>query len=71
MGKLLIHIVPAIGLGFVIQIIFHEIGHLLGGLLTGWSFLYLQLYRLVILIDYKRLKIRIVGDIGVLCILNP
>lgn len=71
MGKLLIHIVPAIGLGFVIQIIFHEIGHLLGGLLTGWSFMYLQLYRLVILIDNKRLKIRIVGERGYRCIMYP
>ena len=48
MERVLLHIVPAIAIGFIMQLIIHETGHLVGGLLTGWRFSYLQLYNLVL-----------------------
>lgn len=34
-------------LSYLLQVAFHEIGHLLGGLLTGWKLIYLQVFHLV------------------------
>ena len=34
----LIHIIPASINHLLFQVILHEIGHLLGGLFTGWHF---------------------------------
>ncbi|NLL00984.1 MAG: hypothetical protein GX271_10025 [Clostridiales bacterium] len=71
MGKILIHIIPAIAIGFLVQIILHELGHLIGGLITGWKFLYLQIYKLIIKREKHRLKIMIVGEVGYRCIMYP
>ena len=71
MGEIIIHIIPAIGCGFVLQLILHELGHLISGLFTGWKFLYLQIYRLVFKRVNNKLKLIIVGDIGYKCIMYP
>ena len=64
MERILLHIIPAIAIGFIVQIVLHEIGHLIGGLLTGWRFLYMQLYTLVLKRDNKGLKLVVVRDKG-------
>lgn len=71
MGKVLLHIIPAISIGFIIQILIHEIGHLLGGLLTGWKLLFIQIYRLLLKRTEKRLKVLVVKDKGFKCIMYP
>ena len=71
MGKVLFHIILAIGLGFIMQIVLHEVGHLIGGFLTGWRFLYLHIYKIVIKRESSRLKLMIVGEIGYKCIMYP
>lgn len=71
MSKILIHIIPAITLGFIIQIILHEVGHLIGGLLTGWKFLYLHLYSFVLKRENRRIKKMIVSERGYKCIMYP
>lgn len=71
MERILLHIIPAIAIGFIVQIVLHEIGHLIGGLLTGWRFLYMQLYTLVLKRDNKGLKLVVVRDKGFKCIMYP
>ncbi|HHT88922.1 MAG TPA: hypothetical protein GX002_07930 [Clostridiales bacterium] len=71
MERVLLHIVPAIAIGFIMQLIIHETGHLVGGLLTGWRFSYLQLYNLVLKKESKRLKRMVINDIGFKCIMYP
>lgn len=71
MAKILLHIIPSIGLGFIMQVIIHEAGHLIGGALTGWKFLYLQLYRLVLVREDRKIKIKVVNEIGYRCIMYP
>lgn len=71
MEKLLIHTVPAILSGFIIQTILHEIGHLIGGLLTGWRLLYLQLYSLVLKKKDKGYTLTVVSNKGFMCIMYP
>lgn len=67
----LIHIIPAVLITFLFQVILHEIGHLLGGLFTGWAFLFIHIYRFVIIRSDKGLGVRIVNDIGFQCIMYP
>lgn len=71
MSNILMHIIPAIGLGFIIQVILHETGHLIGGFLAGWKFLYLQLYTIVLKREDRRIKIMSVSERGYRCIMYP
>lgn len=71
MGKTIVHFLPALVSGLIVQLVLHEAGHLLGGLLTGWEFLYLQIYGLVVKRESKKLKLMTVGDTGFRCIMSP
>ncbi|MDD4112814.1 MAG: hypothetical protein PHC56_07255 [Herbinix sp.] len=71
MGRVLMHIILSIGLGFIMQLILHELGHLFGGLITGWRFLYLQIHRLIIKRENKRIRLMIIGERGYKCIMYP
>ncbi|NLO08664.1 MAG: hypothetical protein GX129_02190 [Clostridiales bacterium] len=71
MGWVLINIIPAMGFGFIFQLIIHEVGHLIGGLISGWRFLYLQIYRLVIKWENKWLNITTTREVGCKCIMYP
>lgn len=71
MGKILIHIIPAICSCLFIQIILHEIGHFVGGHLTGWKLIYIQLHRFIIKQTDKGMKIMVVKGVGYRCIMYP
>lgn len=71
MGSLLIHVIPAILISFLLQIILHEIGHLIGGVITGWKLLYIQIHTLVINKASKGLSIQLVDSNGYQCIMYP
>lgn len=71
MEKVLLNTIPAIFTGFIVQILIHEIGHLIGGIITGWKFLFIQVYRLVLKRTNKGLKFDVVKDRGFKCILYP
>lgn len=71
MGRMLIHIIPAICISFIVQIVLHELGHMIGGLITGWRLLYIQVHKLVFNREDRRLKIIVAGDIGYRCIMYP
>lgn len=71
MEKIIIYLVPAVLISFVLQLILHEVGHLIGGLITGWKFLYIHVYRIVILREDKRLSLMIVKEKGYRCIMYP
>lgn len=70
---IIIHSIPAIILSFVVQLLFHEIGHLIGGMLTGWRFIYLQLFNVTVT---KRMRLsaftfKIVDISNFQCIMYP
>lgn len=68
---LIFHTIAGSILSFFLHLIFHEIGHLLGGLLTGWSFLYLQLFNLALVKENKTISFRIVSSCNFQCIMSP
>ena len=39
--------VAALAVGLILNVILHEFGHLLGGLLTGWRFVYFSIFNLL------------------------
>ena len=71
MGGILIHLMPAILISFIVQVLLHEIGHLIGGIITGWRFLFLQIYRLVLKKEDNKMRLTIVSDVGFQCIMCP
>lgn len=71
MKDILLHLIPAVVSGFVLQTILHELGHLLGGLITGWRLLYIQIYRLVIKRGSGIVRISVVEERGFKCIMCP
>ena len=71
MEEFIINLIPAIIAGFIIQVILHEIGHFIGGKVTGWSFLFIQIYRFLIRRTDKGLRLLITNDIGFQCIMYP
>jgi hypothetical protein len=58
---------------FTIQIIFHELGQCMFGLLTGWKLIYLQIWKIVFYHDRKtdQYKFKTVSCMGFQCIMNP
>lgn len=71
MVTLLIHVVPAATLSFLIQLIMHEVGHMIGGYITGWRLIYLQVFHLAIVKKDKRLLIVFVPSNNCQCIMYP
>lgn len=71
MKMFIFHLIPAIIINFIVQIILHETGHLIGGRTSGWKFLYIQVFNIVLLKTDKRLKLMIVKDKGYRCIMYP
>ncbi|NLJ96722.1 MAG: hypothetical protein GX321_06175 [Clostridiales bacterium] len=71
MEKILIHLIPAILISFMAQLILHEIGHFIGGFISGWRFLYIQVHKIVLLRTDYRLRFKIVKDKGYRCIMYP
>lgn len=69
--KFIIHLPLAAILGFVLQIIIHEIGHFIGGLITGWRFLFIQIFNLVVLQKDNKISFMVSRDIGFKCIMAP
>lgn len=71
MRRLLIHIGPSICLGFITQLILHEIGHLLFGLITGWELLSIQIHKFVLKKVNSKLRLITVGENHYRCIMYP
>ena len=71
MKLVIIHLIPAIIICFVIQIILHEIGHLIGGIVSGWKFLCIQIHNIVLHKTNKGLNLKLVKDKGYRCIMYP
>lgn len=71
MKEILINIAPAVCIGFLMQLVLHELGHLIGGLLTGWKIIYLQLFYMIIARENKKLKFKITSTCDYQCIMYP
>ncbi len=71
MSNMLIHILPAIGASLLIHLIIHEAGHLLGGLLTGWRFLHLQVNHIAVVRHMKGIRFKFLPSINYQCIMYP
>ena len=62
-----------LGASVVLQIFFHELGHLIGGLLSGYQFLSFRLFSICLVYDGKQLKwvkMKVPGTLGQ-CLLIP
>lgn len=68
---ILINIIPAVLLSIIIQLAFHEIGHMLAGLITGWRLIYLQLYHLALIKENSKYRIKLVPTLNCRCIMYP
>ena len=75
-GKVMVIIYSSLGMSFVsiyLNIIFHEAGHLLFGLLTGYSFLSFRIYSLTFIREQGKLRLKkfsIPGTAGQ-CLMAP
>lgn len=71
--KLLIYFLISMGLGSFIQIIFHELGHLILGLVTGYEFVSFRIGGLTIIKIDGKLKLKRYGieGTGGQCLLSP
>ncbi len=57
-------------ISYLLQILFHEIGHMLAGVLTGWRLLFLQFFHVVLKKD-KSISLSIVPSSACRCIMSP
>lgn len=71
MKDLLINAIPSIVAAFMIQLVMHEIGHLIGGLITGWRFIYLQVFHIAIVRENNRLIMKRTDTKSCQCIMYP
>ena len=67
---LVLHTAFAVILSYGINIVLHELGHLAGGALTGWRFLYLQIGNIVVL-KREEYQIKRMIERGCQCIMSP
>lgn len=49
MIDILINAIPSITIAFIVQLLLHEVGHLIGGIVTGWNFIYLQAFHITVI----------------------
>ena len=68
---ILIYMIPAAALSFIVHLLLHEIGHLLGGLLTGWKLINLQIYHFALLREKDRMSFRYLPAVNYQCIMYP
>lgn len=71
MIDILIHIMPAIILTFLLQLVLHEAGHMLGGLLSGWRLIYIQIFYIAVVKYRNSFRLTKVGTCGFQCIMYP
>lgn len=71
MERVILHLVPSIFISFITQILLHELGHFMGGLLTGWKLLFIQIYNLVFKVSNKRIRMITVKSKNFQCIMYP
>jgi hypothetical protein len=68
---ILLYMIPAAALAFIIHLILHEVGHFLGGLLTGWKLINLQIYHFALVRDKDRVRFRYLPAVNYQCIMYP
>lgn len=71
MNDVLLHVIPSIIIAITVQIVMHEVGHFIGGILTGWKFLYLQVFHFAIVKENNRLSIKWISAKNYQCIMYP
>lgn len=67
----MIYIIPTIILSAFLQIVIHETGHMVGGLLTGWKLLYIQLYKYLFAKENGRYHWKRVRNSAFQCMMYP
>lgn len=68
---LILHALAGIIFSFFLHLIFHELGHMLGGLLTGWKFLYLQIFNIALVREKGWFFFKKIDSINFQCIMRP
>lgn len=63
-------IIAMVGVSYILQVLFHEIGHLVAGLITGWRLIYLQFFHIVLTKD-KRIIMYMAPFSACQCIMSP
>lgn len=71
MDSMLLHILPSIILCYLVQLLLHEFGHFVGGKVTGWKFLYLQIFYILLYKSEKQVRIKCVSYTACQCIMYP
>lgn len=66
-----IYLIPIILLSAVLQIVAHEIGHMIGGLLTGWRLLHIQLHKYLFVNENGKYHIKRVRNSSFQCMMYP
>ena len=65
-----VEILITVFLSYLLQILFHEIGHMIAGVITGWRLIYLQFFHFVITKD-QDISIHKVSFSTCQCIMSP
>lgn len=68
---LILHALTGILFSFFLHLLFHELGHMLGGLLSGWNFLYLQIYNIALVREERWFSLKRVVSRSFQCIMSP
>lgn len=71
MGRILFHLISAVVLAFMIHLCLHEVGHMLGGMVTGWKLVFLQILYLALIKQNDKLRLKLVRKLGFQCIMYP
>lgn len=68
---IILNMIPSAILPLMFQLLAHELGHMLAGSLSGWRMIYLQLFRIALVKENKRLRIKTVPSYSYRCIMYP
>lgn len=71
MKDILPHLIPVILVPLLAQLLLHELGHLIGGKLTGWKLLYLQIFHTALVKGKKGFRLKKVKTLNFQCAMYP
>ena len=71
MEKIVCNLIVAIVISYLFHLLLHETGHMIGGYLSGWKLIYLQLFQLLITKEKGKLIIKWVDHSTFQCIMYP
>ncbi len=67
----LMHSIIAVMISFLLQIIIHETGHMLAGMLTGWQLIYIQIFQIAMIKENKTYRWKKIFSAHCRCIMYP